>query len=216
MSGMQNFRCCLAIPTAGVSVSAQIKAGLYSFCAIPTIYAVPEERGMWWLDAGVQPPAIAGIFRSRLPPRHHPRNKCRYPLRIMLPGSSFQSIRTFECLGTEDLHLPPVIRLRADGRNPPVPGPIRKHMFDDRSYLCQTRISRVLHLHRNCHTARKYHHASHSRKPRATRARILPQSRPRRSMSGAYGDTGCSPRYDSQTRKPQLGASYPARSRSPY
>jgi hypothetical protein len=50
-------------------------------------------------------------FRSRLPPRHDPRNKCRYPLRIMLPGSSFQSIRTFECLGTENLHLPPVIRL---------------------------------------------------------------------------------------------------------
>src|SRR5216684_4063642 len=32
----------------------------------------------------------------------------------------------------------------------------------------------------------------------------------------AYGDTGCSPRYEAQTRKPQLGASNSARSRSRY
>ena len=41
-----------------------------------------------------------------------------------------------------------------------------------------------------------------SRKPRATRARILPHRPRRRSMIGAYGDTACSPRYDSQTREP--------------
>jgi len=35
-------------------------------------------------------------------------------------------------------------------------------------------------------------------------------------MIGAYGDTACSPRYDSKTRKPQLGVSHSARSRSPY
>jgi len=60
------------------------------------------------------------------------------------------------------------------------------------------------------------HHASRSRKPCATRARILPPSRPRRSMIGAYGDTACSPGYDSQARKPQLGASHSVRSRSRY
>jgi hypothetical protein len=48
------------------------------------------------------------------------------------------------------------------------------------------------------------------------RARILPQSHPRRRMIWAYGDTGCSPSCGSQTRKPQLGASHSARSRSAY
>jgi hypothetical protein len=48
------------------------------------------------------------------------------------------------------------------------------------------------------------------------RARILPHSRPRRSMIGAYGDTGCSPRSEAQTRKPQLGASHCAVARSAY
>ncbi len=36
----------------------------------------------------------------------------------------------------------------------------------------------------------------------------------RRRMIGAYGDAGCSPHYDSQTRQPQLGASQSARSGS--
>jgi hypothetical protein len=35
-------------------------------------------------------------------------------------------------------------------------------------------------------------------------------------MIGAYGDTGCSRRYDSQTREPELGVSPSARTRSPY
>jgi hypothetical protein len=33
-------------------------------------------------------------------------------------------------------------------------------------------------------------------------------------MIGAYGDTGCSPRHDAQTRQPQLGASHCAVARS--
>jgi hypothetical protein len=38
-------------------------------------------------------------------------------------------------------------------------------VFDDRSNLClQTSISRVLHFHRNCHTARKYHPVPRCRK----------------------------------------------------
>ena len=55
-----------------------------------------------------------------------------------------------------------------------------------------------------------------SAKPRATLARILPHSHRRRSMIGAYGDTGCSPGYDSQMWEPQLGAPHSARSRSRY
>ena len=35
-------------------------------------------------------------------------------------------------------------------------------------------------------------------------------------MIGAYADTVCSPRHQAQARKPQLGASDSARSRSPY
>ena len=69
-------------------------------------------------------------------------------MRFMLAGGAFQRIRALERIGTNNLHLPPIIRLRSDDRNPPVPGPIREHMFDDRSNLCwQTRISRVLHPH---------------------------------------------------------------------
>src|SRR5713226_7495493 len=64
--------------------------------------------------------------------------------------------------------------------------------------------------------ARKYHRASRSRKPCATRARFRPHRHPRRSMIGAYGDTACSPRYEAQARKPQLGVSHSVRSRSPY
>ena len=54
---------------------------------------------------------------------------------------------------------------------------------------------------------------SRARKPCATRAGILPRSHPRRSMIGAYGDTG---RPHPQTWQPQLGASHAVRSRSPY
>jgi hypothetical protein len=50
----------------------------------------------------------------------------------------------------------------------------------------------------------------------AIHERILPHSHGWRSMIGPYGETGCSPRYDSQTRKPQLGASHSARSGSRY
>jgi hypothetical protein len=44
----------------------------------------------------------------------------------------------------------------------------------------------------------------------------LPHRHPRRSMIGAYGDTACSPRYEAQAGKPQLGASHSTRSRFRY
>jgi hypothetical protein len=47
-------------------------------------------------------------------------------------------------------------------------------------------------------------------------AKILPHSHPRRSMIGAYGNTGFFSRCDAQTRKSQLGASHFVRSRPPY
>jgi len=54
---------------------------LSAFCAITTVYCWRTATSNRW------------NFRSRLLPRHHPCNKCRYPLRIMLPGRSFQSIK---------------------------------------------------------------------------------------------------------------------------
>ena len=86
--------------------------------------------------------------------RHHSRHECCYPLRIVLSGSSFQGIRAFECIGPENLHLPAVTSLRADDHNPPIPGPVRKHMLDDRSRVpLQLRIAGVMHLDGCWHSA---------------------------------------------------------------
>jgi hypothetical protein len=95
-------------------------------------------------------------FRSKLPCRHHPRHKTPDDLRLMLARGAFKRVRPLEGIGTSDLHFPPVIRLRAEDRNTPIPGPIRKGMFNDGHNLRPHRrhAARVMHLHRNCHTAK--------------------------------------------------------------
>jgi hypothetical protein len=96
----------------------------------------------------------------------------------MLAGRTLQGIRPLEGIRAHDLHLPPIIGLGAEDRNLPISEPIGKGMFDDRSNLClQTGISRVLHLHRNRHTARKYHRVPSYRKPRAP-AQGFPSAEP--------------------------------------
>jgi serine/threonine protein kinase len=100
----------------------------------------------------------------------------------------------------------------ADNRNPPVARPMGKNMFDDRSDIrLQTGISGMLHLHRDCHTAKDI---SANLRP-ANHAPFVCgfhlQRRPMRRMIGAYGDTG---RPFAQARQPQLGASHAARSGS--
>jgi hypothetical protein len=72
----------------------------------------------------------------------------------MLTGGAFQRVRPLERIWPGNLHLPPVVRLRSDDRNPPIPGAIRKRMLDNRRNLNTHSwfTARVMHLHRNCHT----------------------------------------------------------------
>jgi hypothetical protein len=86
--------------------------------------------------------------------RQHPPQDNANHFRLMFPGRTFQRIRALEAVGACNLHLPTVVSLGSNNRKPPIAEPIGKHVFDDRANLClQSRTSRVLHLHRNCHTA---------------------------------------------------------------
>ena len=100
----------------------------------------------------------------------------------MLAGRAFKRVRPFEPIGTSNLHLPPVIRLRTDNRNPPIPAPIRKRVLDDRNNLrpSRTHATRVMHLHRNCHTSENIttssapaNHAPPAQSPKAAYDRAL-------------------------------------------
>src|SRR5260370_28114167 len=64
-------------------------------------------------------------FRSRPPSWRHPRNKLPDDMRLVLAGGAFERIRPLEGIGASNLHLPPVIRLRPDDRDPPIPSPGR-------------------------------------------------------------------------------------------
>jgi|SRR5271170_7273085 len=88
-----------------------------------------------------------GLFLS-FPSRQHLTQNDLNHLRSMLASSTLQRIGPLEAVRADNLHFPPVIGLRPDDRNPPIPNPIGERMFDDRSNLClQGGISRVLHLH---------------------------------------------------------------------
>ena len=73
----------------------------------------------------------------------------------MLSGGAFKRIRAFERIRSSNFHLPPVIRLRADDRNTPIPRPIRKSMLNDHHNFRPhpRRAARVMHLHHHSHTA---------------------------------------------------------------
>ncbi len=103
----------------------------------------------------------------------------------MFVSRTLQRVRPFEGIRPNNLHLPSVIGLRTHNRNPPISGPVGKHMFDDRSNIClQTRIPRMLHLDRNCHTAKDI---SANLRPQTTRNpwRNLPRGSSKRRMIGA-------------------------------
>ena len=93
-------------------------------------------------------------FRSRLFPRHHPRHKLTDDLRLMLAGRAFQRIGPFERIRSRNPHLPAIIRLRSDDRNPPIPRPVRWRVLDDCPNLRphHAHATRVVQLYRNCHT----------------------------------------------------------------
>src|SRR5438034_5764088 len=70
----------------------------------------------------------------------------------MLPRTSFERIRSLKAVGSRNLHVPSVIGLRSDNRNPPISRPVGNHMFDDYSNVrLQIRITRILHLHHHSH-----------------------------------------------------------------
>ena len=85
------------------------------------------------------------ILRS---PRHHPRNDRRNHMRIMLPGTTLQSVRPLEPVSPEDLQFPFIRVLRSGDQHAPVSRSIRKHMLDNGDYIpLLLRVTRVLHLH---------------------------------------------------------------------
>jgi len=85
--------------------------------------------------------------------RHHPCHNPPDDLRLMLAKRAFQRISSFECTRSRHAHLPSVVCLRADNQNPPLPGAIRKRMFDNRLNLRPHRghATRVMHLYHHRH-----------------------------------------------------------------
>src|SRR6266478_6453761 len=76
---------------------------------------------------------------------------------MTLPRTSFQGVRPFEALWPSNSHLPPIIRLRPDNRDPPLARPITEDVFKKRNnFRPHYRIARILHVHRHCHNAAVY------------------------------------------------------------
>jgi hypothetical protein len=89
--------------------------------------------------------------------RHHFSDNVSYRVRFVLSGRSVQRVAAFKPIRTGNLHLPPVVRLRADDQDPPISSAIRKRMFNQRCHLrthfrCAARVN---HLHDHCHMAAK-------------------------------------------------------------
>ena len=154
--------------------------------------------------------------------RHHLPHNTPNHLRPMFARSALQRIRPLKTTGTGNLHLPPVIRLGAHNRNLPISRTISKHMLNDCHNLRpQRRVSRVMHLHQNCHTkslrrAPSGHGACFDM--RACQAANFPspfeiptRSEAGRSIIWGYGKTSRHPRSTSQARQSQLGAFHSAR-----
>src|SRR5580704_1263291 len=57
---------------------------------------------------------------------HHFSDKVSYRLRFVLSGRSFQCVGAFKPIRTGNLHLPPVVRLRANDQDPPISSAVRK------------------------------------------------------------------------------------------
>ena len=72
---------------------------------------------------------VCACFREHLSQNHS------NDFRPMLASSTLLRIGPLEGIRAQNLHLPSVVRLRSDNRNPPIPEPIGKRMFDDRSNL---------------------------------------------------------------------------------
>src|SRR5205807_9329372 len=70
----------------------------------------------------------------------------------MLADRPFESVRAFKSIRPSNLHLPLIVRLRTYNRNPPIPRSICKHVLDSCNHFpLQSRITRILHLHRKGH-----------------------------------------------------------------
>jgi hypothetical protein len=75
----------------------------------------------------------------------------------MLARISFERIRPLEPIWPSDPHLPPIIRLRPDNRDPPIARPITEDVFNKRNnFRPHYGITRILHVYRHGHTAAVY------------------------------------------------------------
>jgi hypothetical protein len=75
----------------------------------------------------------------------------------MLARTSFEHIRPLEPIWPSDPHLPPIIRLRPDNRDPPIAPPITEEVFNKRNnFRPHYGIARILHVYRHGHTAAVY------------------------------------------------------------
>jgi hypothetical protein len=61
----------------------------------------------------------------------------------MLARTSFERIRPLEPTWPSDPHLPPIIRLRPDNRDPPIAPPITEEVFNKRNNSVRTTGSPV-------------------------------------------------------------------------
>jgi hypothetical protein len=75
----------------------------------------------------------------------------------MLARISFERIRPLEPIWPSDPHLPPIIRLRPDNRDPPLARPVTEDVFNKRNNSRpHYGIARILHVYRHGHTAAVY------------------------------------------------------------
>jgi hypothetical protein len=170
-----------------------------------------------WLDTtdNKKAPSLSGALfipffglEIRSPnPRHQFSQQSPNILWSVFPLTAFECIRTLESIRPANLHLPPIIRLRADNQNPPISWPIRQRVLDARNHVClHVWIASVVHLYGDGHCTLSFppFHSSGWTKITIHQAWEYYLNWPAHRL------------YDSQARQPQLGQTHATRSSPSY
>ena len=118
--------------------------------------------------------------------RQHPLQQSPYHFGTMLSRCSVKHVGTFKGVRAMNLHLPLIIGLRAQNRDPPVSCPVTQDVFDHRGeFRVRCRIAGISNVDGNCHNHSLPCQATQDAlwRPRPTRAGSPPQEAKNRELT---------------------------------